>query len=143
MPTPPLPLLLNDFAIRCFRDTADRDYVSARLAYRHKLVPQFQWSSLHCLEKYAKCILLLNRVPATKTGHEVTSLLETLRREGKFEVPLSPATQKFIARLEPGAQYRYFEVSYFGEEFDVLRLDRAVWEIRRYCQPLAACRTEG
>lgn len=46
--------LLNDFAIRSFRDTADRDYIHARLAYRAQLVPQFQWSALHCLEKYAK-----------------------------------------------------------------------------------------
>jgi len=55
-------MLLNDFAIRCFRNTADRDYVHARLAFRARIIPQFLWSSLHCIEKYGKCILLLNRM---------------------------------------------------------------------------------
>jgi hypothetical protein len=32
---------VNSFAIRTFRDTADRDYVHARLAYRSQLVQQF------------------------------------------------------------------------------------------------------
>lgn len=58
--------LLNDFAKRCFRNMADRDYVHARLAYRSKLVSQFLSSSLHCLEKYAKAILLFNRVDGTR-----------------------------------------------------------------------------
>jgi hypothetical protein len=34
-------ILLNDFAIRSFREVADYDYITARMAYRSKLVPQF------------------------------------------------------------------------------------------------------
>ncbi len=128
--------LLNDFAIRSFRDTADRDYIHARLAYRAQLVPQFQWSALHCLEKYAKCILVLNRVPAKSLRHEVTGALALMAKNGPFKVPLCEQTEKFIQRLEDGAEFRYFEVSYFNVEHDVVRLDRAVWELRRYCQVL-------
>lgn len=135
MPYPPR-ILVNDFALRSFRDTADRDYVHARLAYRARLVPQFLWSSLHSLEKYVKCILLLSRVSAKKLGHTVLPGLDRLRERGKFEVPLSPQTRKFIERLEDGAKFRYFEMSYDNREFDIVRIDRAVWEIRRYCQPL-------
>ena len=47
---------VNSFALRAFRDTADRDYIHARMAYRADLFPQFHWSALHALEKYAKCI---------------------------------------------------------------------------------------
>lgn len=132
----PLHVLVNDFAIRSFRDTADRDYVHARLAYRAKLIPQFQWSSLHCLEKYAKCILLLNRISGHRIRHEISGAISRLATKGKFEIELSKPSLEFVARLEAGAEFRYFEVSYFSEEHDILRLDRTVWELRRYCQPL-------
>ncbi len=70
--SPSLDKLLNDFALRSLRETADKDYVHARLAYRYRLIPQFFWSSLHSLEKYTKCVLLLNRIDATKVKHEVS-----------------------------------------------------------------------
>ena len=64
-------ILINNFAIRSFRDVADYDYISARMLYRAKLVPQFLWSSLQSIEKYLKCILLLNRIKANKVGHNL------------------------------------------------------------------------
>ena len=59
-------VLVNDFATRSFRNMADEDYIAARMAYRAQLVPQFLWLSLQALEKYLKCILVLNRIPARK-----------------------------------------------------------------------------
>ena len=128
--------LLNDFAIRSFRDMADRDYIHARMAFKARLVPQFQWSALHSLEKYAKGILLLNRIPAKSLRHEVTGALKLLEEAGRFKASLSEQTIKFIERLEDGAAFRYFEVSYSSHAFDVIRLDCAVSELRRYCQVL-------
>jgi hypothetical protein len=130
------PALLNSFALRSFRDQADRDYIHARLAYKHKLVPQFLWSSLHCLEKYAKGVLLLNRIPAHRVKYEVSGALALISKQARFQVQLSEQTISFIERLESGAEFRYFEVSYFNEEYDIVRLDRAVAEFRRYCQVL-------
>lgn len=127
---------INHFAIRSFRDTADRDYIHARLAYQARLIPQFLWSSLHCLEKYAKCILLLNRIDGTNIRHEVLEAIFRLENKGSFQVNLSKAVQDFIGRLESGAEFRYFEVSYCSQEHDILRLDCAVSELRRYCQTL-------
>lgn len=133
----PPKFLINDFAIRCFRDTADRDYIHARLAYRADLIPQFLWSSLHCLEKYAKCILLLNRVRAIGLRHVVSESLERMALHGPFQIPLSANTKAFLKHLEEnGAEYRYFEVSYWNTGHDIVKLDRAVWELRRYCQVL-------
>ena len=43
---------VNSFAIRSFRETADKDYITARMAYRARLMQPFLWSALHCLEKY-------------------------------------------------------------------------------------------
>jgi len=132
----PMRILVNDFAIRSFRETADKDYIAARMAYRAQLIQPFLWSALHCLEKYVKGILVFNRVKAHK-GHSVLPGIERMKQHGKFELELSVDTVKFIKKLEDyGAEYRYYEVSYATQPFDIVRFDRAVWEIRRYCQPL-------
>ncbi len=128
--------LVNDFAIRSFRETADKDYIAARMAYRARLIQPFLWSALHCLEKYVKGVLVLNRVKAHK-GHSVLPGIESMKQHGKFELDLSVNTIKFIKKLEDyGAEYRYYEVSYDIQPFDIVRFDRAVWELRRYCQSL-------
>jgi HEPN domain-containing protein len=132
----PTDRLLNNFATRSFRDIADRDYVQARLAFRAGLIPQFQWSALHCLEKYVKAILLYNRISSKGQRHEVNEGLERIKKYSKFEIKISRETQKFISRLESGAAYRYFEISYASHRDDLFNLDRAVSEIRRYCQVL-------
>ncbi len=132
----PTHILVNDFALRSLRETADKDYVHARLAYRSKLVPQFLWSSLHALEKYVKCILVLNRIDATRVKHEVKAGLQRLNASGKFKIDLSKPAMSFVDRLEAGARFRYYETSYHAVDVDLPKLDRAVWELRRYCQPL-------
>ena len=133
----PMHILVNDFAIRSFRETADKDYITARMAYRARLIQPFRWSALHCLEKYVKGILLLNRVNAKNLGHSVFPGIERMKQHGKFKLDLSADTAKFIKNLEDdGADDRYYLVSYDIEPFDITRFDRAVWELRRYCQPL-------
>ena len=133
----PMHILVNDFAIRSFRETADKDYITARMAYRARLIQPFRWSALHCLEKYVKGILLLNRVDAKNLGHSVLPGIERMKKHGKFELVLTADTSKFIKNLEDyGAEDRYYLVSYDIQPFDIARFDRAVWELRRYCQPL-------
>lgn len=133
----PIHILVNDFAIRSFRETADKDYIAARMAYRARLIQPYRWSALHCLEKYVKGILLLNRVDAKNLGHSVLPGIERMKRHGKFELDLSADTIKFIQNLEDaGAADRYYLVSYDIEPFEIDRFDRVVWELRRYCQPL-------
>lgn len=127
---------INNFAFRCFRTTADRDYIHARLAFRSNLFPQFQWSSLHCLEKYVKCILLLNRIKGKKYKHEIKKPIERINREAPFQIEISKGTKKFIQHLESGARYRYLEVSWINYGYQLKELDRAVFEIRKYCQIL-------
>lgn len=133
----PMHILVNDFALRSFRETADKDYITARMAYRARLIQPFRWSALHCLEKYVKGILLLNRVDAKNLKHTVLPGIERMHQHGKFKLELSAETVNFIKNLEDdGADDRYYLVSYDIEPFDIARLDRAVWELRRYCQPL-------
>jgi hypothetical protein len=133
----PMHIQINDFAIRSFRETADKDYITARMAYRARLIQPYRWSALHCLEKYVKGILLLNRVNTKNLGHSVLPCIERMKRHGKFELDISADTAKFIKNLEDaGAEDRYYLVSYDIRPFDIGRFDRAVWELRRYCQPL-------
>lgn len=127
---------LNSFAVRSFSDTADRDYVHSRLAFRAQLVPQFFWSALHCLEKYLKGTLLINRIPCKDVSHAATSLLQRMADTGPFSIPVSDRTLALLDRLEGMAEYRYFQVSYSHHDVSVYDLDVAVWEIRRYCQVL-------
>lgn len=130
-------ILVNDFAIRSFRETADKDYITARMAYRARLIQPYRWSALHCLEKYVKGILLLNRVDTKNLGHSVLPGIERMKEHGKFELDISADTAKFIKNLEDArAEDRYYLVSYDIKPFDIAKFDRAVWELRRYCQPL-------
>ncbi len=125
---------VNSFALRAFRDTADKDYIHARMAYRADLFPQFHWSALHSLEKYAKCIAILTRIPKPKDAikHEVEKSLKLIYE--KVDIELSEQTKRFIKRLEEfGARFRYLEVSWFIKDCEIAMLDRAVWELRRYC----------
>ena len=125
---------INSYATRCFLETADRDYIHARLAYRSALLPQFRWSALHALEKYGKCILLLNRINGHNIGHKVLKSIERVKLAGRFEIPLSDQTVEFIKRLESSAADRYLASSWYSLSGDLERLDRATVEIRRYCQ---------
>lgn len=124
---------VNDFATRSFRDTADGDYIAARLAYRAQLIPQFLWSSLQAIEKYLKCVLVLNRVRAPK-GHDLAEILKAFEKNKKFEMHLSEATQKFLLYLDTYGRHRYYETPYFARGHELISLDRAVWEVRRYAR---------
>jgi hypothetical protein len=124
-------------ALGCYRDNADRDYAHARLAYQALLGNQFLWSSLHCLEKYAKCICLLNEVSSIEIGHEVLRAINKAQAEAKnLDMTLSPKIIEFIQRLERcGAHDRYMGVGFFAEPGDLLMLDMSVFSIREYCFP--------
>jgi hypothetical protein len=74
-----LDLHLNNFALCCFRDIADGDYITARMAFRAGLIPQALWSSEQAIEKYV-CILLLQRVEANTRVTRLPGFSKSLRR---------------------------------------------------------------
>ncbi len=127
--------LLNDFAIRSFREIADGDYIAARLSLRASLVPQFLWQSLQAIEKYLKCILVLNRIKAPKS-HDLSELLTAVENSHKFEVRLSPKSREFLTYLDTYGRFRYYETPYYTLGDELFRLDKMVWEIRRYARIL-------
>jgi HEPN domain-containing protein len=124
---------LNDFAVRCFRDMADGDYISARMAFRATLTTQYLWASQQAIEKYLKGILLFHRIPATDVFHDLEKGMSKIAKSGKLTLDLTDGTKDFIKYIDSYGQFRYLENSpiLFGN--DLVRLDRAIWEIRRYC----------
>jgi HEPN domain-containing protein len=128
-------ILLNDFATRSFRDIADQDYIAARLSYRHGLYTQFHWQSLQAIEKYLKAILLYNRIKATDINHDLERALNHTKKL-PFEIVRSNSTDEFIKHLTIYGRFRYLESSYFIHGPKLVELDKAVWEIRRYCRVL-------
>ena len=126
---------LNSFASRCFRDVADRDYISARMCYKAGLISQFHWAALQAFEKYYKAILLYNRIKAKRVRHDL-SLAQKHAAKAPFEIRLSPSSSKLLDHLNDCGRFRYLEISYFTHGPKLVELDRAVWELRRYCRVL-------
>lgn len=126
--------LLNEFALRSFRDIADGDYIAARMAYRAELLLQAFWASQQALEKYIKGILLFRRIPCTKRTHSLTKLLEKL--EPTFPLDLSAGARRFITFINGWDVDRYFTFPYMSDGDELFKLDEAVWEVRRYCIPV-------
>jgi len=129
-------ILINNFATRCFRDIADKDYIHARLGFRAGLMPQFFWSSLQAIEKYLKCVLLLNRVKAKRIKHDLEKALNKLNEINKIKITFSDEVNKFIRFLDTYGRFRYLETHYYSKTIDIVLLDKSVWEIRRYCHVL-------
>ena len=127
---------LNGFAIRAFRDVADRDYIAARLVYRARLTSQFLWLALQAVEKYTKCILLLNRIDSRKVGHRLSKGFELIEKHAPFSLQLSESSKRLIEHLDTYGRFRYLETSYYVQGLELCTLDWCVWEIRRYCQLL-------
>jgi HEPN domain-containing protein len=125
--------LLNDFAIRSFRDIADGDYISARMACRARLAVQYLWASQQAVEKYLKCILLLHRIPAKEMEHDLSRGLSAIHNTGSLTLGLTKPTEEFVSYLDDYGAFRYLEVSHHAFGTDIVRLDRTVWELRRFC----------
>jgi HEPN domain-containing protein len=125
--------LLNEFALRSFRDVADGDYIAARMAFRAELWPQAFWASQQAMEKYIKAILLLRRIPRKGATHSLQDLLDDLEKH--FPLQLSLKVREFITVIDSWEADRYFTYPYGTEGLELIHLDHAVWEIRRYCIP--------
>lgn len=126
---------INSFATQSFRDQADRDYISARLACRYELYPQFLWASHQAIEKYLKAILLYNRIEAKNVRHNLAAALN-LTQKLSFNIELSSRSKDFIKHISEYGEYRYLDIPYYVLGYLMVDLDLTVWELRRYCQVL-------
>ena len=107
------------------------------MASRAKLVAQFLWLSEQALEKYLKCTLLLRQFPPKTRRSTISGPCSLSSTRSARSAPTSRAGQRAsMRRLDQYGRYsRYFEISNLSAGAELVTLDRAVWEIRRYCEP--------
>ncbi|EMQ4444902.1 TPA: HEPN domain-containing protein [Citrobacter freundii] len=129
-------IYLFDAARRSFRDMADQDYLSARLCYKNKLTFQFLWMAQQAVEKYIKAILLFNKIPVTNLRHDLKKGLQKINQISYLDFELSDKTIKFIDYLNEQGPNRYFQNTMYTQGYEIITLDRAVWELRLYCKLL-------
>jgi len=117
------------------------------MACRAALVTQYLWGSQQAIEKYLKCILLLHRIPAAHIKHDLDAALSSINASGKLKMNLTGGTKEFIKHLDLYGRFRYQEISNHAFGLEIVTLDRAAWELRRYCtlsaQPLQAILRNG
>jgi HEPN domain-containing protein len=126
----------NDLIKRSFRDIADHDYIAARACARLELLDQFLWSSLQCLEKYLKAIILFHDGDTRKIGHNLTEATNRINALQCNPFEVEPATMKFFEYLTQygGDRYLMRPRGTLGDE--LLKLDDAVWSVRRFCEDM-------
>lgn len=127
---------VNNVAIRCFRDIGDGDYIAARLALRSQLGSQFLWSAEQAVEKYLKCILMLNRIDTKDLDHRIENALVRINTQLPFKIQLSVNEQKIFDHLAQWDSDRYLITSFHLKYEELLYLDMLVWRLRQYCEPL-------
>lgn len=127
---------LNHATIRCFRDTADADYISARLSIRSDLPGPFLSSAEQAIEKYLKCILMLNRIDTRPIGHKIDVALKLINESLPFNISLDKDEQKLFDQLVLWDFDRYLVNSLYVRNESLMHLDRLVWKLRQYCRPL-------
>lgn len=127
---------INDFAIRCFRDTGDGDYITARLALKAGLPSQAIWSGLQAIEKYLKCILLLGRVSSKGVGHKIAEGLRLVNDRLRYSIVLSDQEQAIFNHLAESEGDRYLVASLYLCHHELTDLDALVWRLRQYCAVL-------
>ncbi|RYH67212.1 MAG: HEPN domain-containing protein [Alcaligenaceae bacterium] len=127
---------INDLGIRSFRDIADGDYITARMNYRAKLLPQFLWSSQQALEKYLKAILLFSRVSSKTVRHDNDRALEMVL-ELPLGIKLDDGMKEVFDLVSTFGPDRYLTGSLYITQYPLADLDRLVWYLRQFCVPLA------
>lgn len=123
----------NGFIHRSFRDTADRDYIAARLCCRHGLTEQFLWSGLQAVEKHLKAILLFHDVDTRRLNHDLVTALGMVKEIEGLGFWISEKDEEFLRYLHEQGPNRYFVFPRFTEGKDLLALDSLVWKVRRFC----------
>lgn len=137
----------NNLVRTIYLDTADENYILARWCSDNRFSIDFLWNATHALEKYIKCVLLINDKRTHKIGHDVSKgyrMLENLAGDLLPSILQKPdginlanwrdeRPSEFIDRLmrNGGAQVRYNYYGYVHNLDDVYRLDELVFHIRR------------
>jgi hypothetical protein len=107
------------------------------MTFRAKLFPQFLWSGQQAIEKYLKCILLLNRIKAKDVKHDLGAAFALVEQQAPFNFKIRASSQKMIEFLDTYGRFRYLETPFHVRGDHLHQLDMTIWDIRRYCMILS------
>lgn len=126
--------IFSTYVSEVFRDQADRDYVAARALFRLGLYHQFYWSALQAVEKYLKGTLLFTGRSIHNYSHDASKAMQAVAGCSKIGVTFTADIVEFTEELTVQGQNRYLEHTLYSEGPVLLRLDRTVWGVRRFCR---------
>jgi len=114
------------------RDTADQEYILARIAFRYELDAPFLWLSHQAIEKYLKALLLFNGRTTHQLKHNLPAAFMRVAAIRDIPFGFPPSVENFIEYLDRRAD-RYAERSYTVSTRRFAELDATVWYLRRFC----------
>jgi len=123
----------NIFIKGSFRDTADHDYIAARVLHRQQLWGQFLWMGLQAIEKYLKAIILFDDGDTRRLNHNIVKALKQAEGIERLGMKVSDRAKEFIVYLGGQGENRYFTWPRYVKGKELFQLDHTVWQIRRYC----------
>lgn len=103
---------------------------------RARLAIPFLWSAEQAIEKYLKCILMLNRQKTHDLSHDIAAALAQVNRSLPFSIILNKGEQQVFDHIAQCHGDRYLIHSLSLDDYELLQLDHLVWHLRQYCRPL-------
>ena len=139
---------------RMFMQTADNNYMMARMAYFNGVHLDFLWLASQSIEKYLKAILLHQGKSVSGYGHKIDKLYEDVSKEDSRisislddKIPMSSWVRReierkgetvveFVKRINYSGDpsNRYLTYGYDTGIEDLIKIDHLIWGIRRVCR---------
>ena len=140
--------LKNEVVTHFFVNTADQDYILARISHHGDIVNGFFWAAGQAIEKYLKASLLLNGKSSKGYSHDLVKLFEAVNQYASdlFPERLTKPPQlkteffngeetpvEFLKRIEPytDPNSRYNIFGYCLSPGDLFYLDQFIFAARR------------
>lgn len=147
---------------KMFAGAALHDHVVARWAFFNEIYRHFTWNACQAIEKYLKCIILLNSCEQIKNNHKIVEFLKVATEcssdliQSKFDLAqhslpsrltdfpsnrdegCEETTESYISRLGSvgNVDTRYRQSHSRVLPLDLVKLDILCNNLRRLCVPL-------
>ena len=111
-------VLARDLAWRMFRDPADADYLIARWSMKYGLFAQFIWHSQQCIEKYLKCMLLMNGRSVSESSHKLQKMFADAASIAHDLIPIVLCPPSYFLETPPRLNFPFVLTEEFVKGFE-------------------------
>jgi HEPN domain-containing protein len=123
----------NRMATECYRNVADRDYISARMGFRLGFVESYLWGSIKAVEKYLKAILIYNGRNSVTLSHNLRAIRRQVEGVKEIQFKAGRRESVFMEHLNAFCEGEKLDRNMYKLPKRPTELDHTVWSIRRYC----------